>query len=295
MPTLEWNRSRFDVEYDWSQQGDEWSSAWGSVDMHWYGCILPRIHNFLPANTILEIAPGFGRWSQFLANHCEKLTLVDLSAKCIDACKKRFADNPDINYYVNDGSSLEMIPDDSIDLVFSFDSLVHAEEDIIKKYINQLTKKLKRNGVGIIHHSNLGQYKSYFAFLQWINGIVCRNRISGAKDEPTFSKKQTPTLLQQGGLLLTQLGIIDNLNGRAMSMTATKFDQYVREAGLQCISQEIVNWGTKRLIDCLSIFTKRNSCYSCENKILRNPNFMKETRFIANYAKLYDNSCRRFT
>jgi SAM-dependent methyltransferase len=255
--------------------------------MHWYGSILPRIHNFVPANTILEIGPGFGRWSQFLANHCEKLILVDLSSKCIDACKKRFAGNPRINYYVNDGFSLEMIPDDSIDLVFSFDSLVHVEDDVIKKYISQLSKKLKQNGVGVIHHSNLGEYKSYFSFLQRIHRIAGRGQVGQVKEDASPFKKQTPTLLQQGGLLLMKLGLIDNWNSRAMSMTAIKFEQYAREAGLQCISQELINWATKRLIDCISIFTKKDSCYSRENRILRNPNFMKEAHSIANYAKLY--------
>jgi hypothetical protein len=235
----------------------------------------------------LEIGPGFGRWSEFLADHCEKLILVDLSAKCIDACKKRFAGNPRISYYVHDGSSLEMIPDDSIDFVFSFDSLVHVEDDVIKKYIGQLSKKLSQNGVGIIHHSNLGEYKSYFSFLQWIHRIVGRGKSGPGKDDVSPFKKQTPTLLQKGGLLLMRLGLIDNWNSRAMSMTAVKFEQYAREAGLQCISQEVINWATKRLIDCISVFTRKDSRYARENRILRNPNFMKEAHSIASYASLY--------
>ncbi|MBR8827309.1 MAG: hypothetical protein DSM107014_05285 [Gomphosphaeria aponina SAG 52.96 = DSM 107014] len=51
-----------------------------------------------------------------------------------------------------------MIPDDSIDLVFSNDSLVHAEADVIESYLAQLSLKLKVNGVGFIQHSNLGNH-----------------------------------------------------------------------------------------------------------------------------------------
>ena len=32
-------------------------------DSQWFGLIFPRIHAFLPTGTILEIAPGFGRWT----------------------------------------------------------------------------------------------------------------------------------------------------------------------------------------------------------------------------------------
>ena len=36
-----------------------------------------------------------------------------------------------------------MIQDKSIDFVFSFDSLVHAEAEVIEAYLNQLAMKLQ--------------------------------------------------------------------------------------------------------------------------------------------------------
>jgi hypothetical protein len=42
----------------------------------------PRIHKYLPAKRILEIAPGFGRWTRFLIPSCEELKGIDLSSKC---------------------------------------------------------------------------------------------------------------------------------------------------------------------------------------------------------------------
>jgi len=44
--------------------------------------------------------------------------------------------------------------DNSIDFCFSFDSLVHAELDIIESYCTQLVDKLTPTGVAFIHHSN---------------------------------------------------------------------------------------------------------------------------------------------
>ena len=113
MPTVEENKKAWDQTYNWPQAGDEWSNAWGGVYAQWYGVLLPRLYRFLPAQTILEISPGYGRWSQFLVDFCTNLILVDISNTCIKACKKRFSNETHISYHVNDGKSLEMIGDKS--------------------------------------------------------------------------------------------------------------------------------------------------------------------------------------
>ena len=118
-----------------------------------------RINRFVPTGTILEIAPGYGRWTQYLQGLCEQLVVVDLTENCIDHCRKRFADLDHITYHVNDGRSLAMIEDESIDFVFSFDSLVHVELDVLEAYLAQLGAKLRPGGAGFIHHSNAGSYR----------------------------------------------------------------------------------------------------------------------------------------
>jgi hypothetical protein len=55
------------------------------------------------------------------------------------------------------GRSLSMVADMSIDLAFSFDSLVHAEVDVIEGYIAQLRHKLTPDGIAFLHHSNFAQ------------------------------------------------------------------------------------------------------------------------------------------
>src|ERR671937_2540807 len=136
--------------WDWSRAGDEWSDWCGGTEAMWHGTLMPRIHRFLPAGTILEIAPGYGRWTQFLKEHCERLVLVDLAENCIAHCRERFAGEDHIAYHVNDGRSLAMVEDESVDLAFSFDSLVHADLDVLASYLDQLARKLKRDGVGFI-------------------------------------------------------------------------------------------------------------------------------------------------
>jgi SAM-dependent methyltransferase len=158
MPTFEWNRSTWETTYDWSGAGEEWSESWGGSESQWYGSICPRIARFLPAPSVLEIAPGFGRWTRFLLRNCDHYTGVDLSGACVEFCQKKFADYPNAEFYANDGRSLDNVRDESIDFVLSYDSLVHAEPDIIEGYLLEIARKLKTDGAGFIHHSNLGSY-----------------------------------------------------------------------------------------------------------------------------------------
>src|SRR6266550_6857049 len=65
------------MKYDWKDAGEEWSAPWGTSAAQWFGAILPRVRAFLPAETILEIAPGFGRWTYYLKDYCQELWIVD--------------------------------------------------------------------------------------------------------------------------------------------------------------------------------------------------------------------------
>ena len=163
MPSITENRELWGDRWDWAQRGDEWSAWWGGTSALWYGVLLPRIHALVPTGSILEIAPGYGRWTQFLKDLCDELVIVDLTDHCIAHCRERFAEASNITYHVNDGRSLAMVPNGSVDFVFSFDSLVHAEPDVVACYLDQLADKLTPSGVGFIHHSNAGTLRALSA------------------------------------------------------------------------------------------------------------------------------------
>lgn len=156
MPSLEWNINTWNSNHPWEKLGEEWSDRWGGSEAQWFGTILPRIHRFLPAKNILEIAPGFGRWTKYLLKNTDSYVGIDLSKKCIDHCSSHFSKN-NTKFYVNDGISLDMVEDGAFDFIFSFDSLVHATLEIHKAYIPQIISKLSPNGVAFIHHSNFAE------------------------------------------------------------------------------------------------------------------------------------------
>lgn len=158
VPDLNWNKTTWGSTYAWHDSGEEWSTAWGGSEAQWFGAIFPRLHRFLPARRILEIAPGFGRWTKYLIPACDEFVGIDLSTKCVDACRDRFASAKHAQFFANDGHSLAAAKNESFDLIFSFDSLVHAEVDVLTSYIPQVLRKLALGGVAFLHHSNLLAY-----------------------------------------------------------------------------------------------------------------------------------------
>jgi ubiquinone/menaquinone biosynthesis C-methylase UbiE len=252
MPSVQQNLELWNQNYSWSDEGDEWSSAWGGTDWTWWTSLYPRVYPFLPAGTILEIAPGHGRFTKYLKESCERLIVVDLSPNCIEACQRRFAGDSHIEYHVNDGRSLAMVPDGSIDFVFSFDSLVHADAEVIQEYVRQIARKLTPRGWGFLHHSNLGSYRLNAALAGYAN-----------KAKPI-------------GRMLTKAGLLVSPCWRAGDMTADLFDRYCRQHGLQCMSQELINWGNYQfLIDSISIFRAEHGARAVR-KVIRNDGFMDE-------------------
>lgn len=240
------------MKYDWKEAGEEWSLPWGSSAGQWEGTIFPRIRDCLPTCTILEIAPGFGRWTHYLKDYCEELWAVDKSNDCIDACRRRFAEEPHVHCCLNDGRSLSMVPDASVDFVFSFDSFVHPDREIVEAYLRELGTKLKTDGKGFIHHSNFGEYVN-----------TPRERLPEVLAKPLIKAK-----------------ILDWAHHRNPSMSAELFRALCAQHGLRCISQELVNWRGRRLIDCLSLFERSDSAHRNATKVVRNPDFFREAARI---------------
>lgn len=157
MGTVQENRKHWGALYHWRDGGEEWSAAWGGSAAQWAHTLAPRIAEFVPAERIVEIGSGYGRWTHFLREHARELVALDLAGACVEACSTRFRDDPRVVCRQTDGSSLSGVADRSVDLVFSFDSLVHAELDTLEAYLREIRRCLTRDGVAFLHHSNFGE------------------------------------------------------------------------------------------------------------------------------------------
>jgi 2-polyprenyl-3-methyl-5-hydroxy-6-metoxy-1,4-benzoquinol methylase len=248
MPSIDENRTQWST-YDWPEGGEEWSRSWGDPRLMWYGSIYPRIAAVTPAAHILEIAPGFGRCTQYLLGLCRRLTVVDLTEKCINTCRARFAEHSHIEYMVNDGRSLAFLDDASVDFVFSWDSLVHADADVCRAYVTQLGQKMAPGGYGFVHHSNMAAYRDP------LSGEIARQ----------------------------------SAHWRDGSMSAELFRAMCADAGLQVLSQEILAWEEGLNSDALSWFHRpvRHGGSPAETWIHENPTFPREVERLRFLSRLY--------
>ena len=104
---------------------------------------------------MLEIGPGQGRWTQYLKDRCDELILVDPAEHCVEACRDRSTGRASHRLPRATADRFRALADRSVDLAFSFDSLVHAEADALESYAHELARVLKPDGIAFIHHSNM--------------------------------------------------------------------------------------------------------------------------------------------
>jgi SAM-dependent methyltransferase len=263
MPGIEDNRATWNAPASWTGQGEQWSGPWDSADAQWWGSLLPRLHRFVPTGRIVELGPGHGRWSRYLKDLCEELILVDVAENCIAACRERFAAATNITYLVSDGRSLPEVGDRSVDLIFSFDSLVHAEADVLEAYLRELARVLAADGVAFVHHSNMG---------------ALRRQADRARRVPDGWRRR----LAKHGIL------VNTYAWRAESTTAEWFARECSASGLSCIGQELIAWHYGRyLTDTISLVARPGSRWDRQRVVVRNRGFMEEARMAREVERIY--------
>jgi SAM-dependent methyltransferase len=154
------NLLTWDQKYAWPKDGDEWggqAALCGVPYPEWKESLVQ--HLLIPHITkqahVLEIAPGHGRWTEFLITLAGHVMVVDLSASCLDFCRNRFQAHSNIDYVLTTGDRLPRCAEGWIDFVWSYDSFVHMDKQVIRAYLNEIRRVLKPGGSAIIHHSNV--------------------------------------------------------------------------------------------------------------------------------------------
>lgn len=157
MPSIAANLEAWNVGHRWEADGDEFhefATTRGHSYDSWKKSLVDTylIPNIKPDISVLEIGCGHGRWSEYFVGKVDKLWLVDLSPNCIEACRTKFGDSAAT--YIETGGDLSSIPDQSVDLVWSFDVFVHIDAHDTSNYLKQLQRIMKPDALAIIHHAD---------------------------------------------------------------------------------------------------------------------------------------------
>jgi SAM-dependent methyltransferase len=154
--SIEENLTKWTYPGAWSKDGDEWDDQAIFCNQPyeiWKNSIVENFIRENSNNSVLEIGCGHGRWSEYLINFADHVSLVDLNGEHIDFCRGRFKDKKNVTFFKNDGKSLGYIEDNSIDFIWSYDVFVHIDKKTQFDYFLEFKRVLKTNGKCIIHHT----------------------------------------------------------------------------------------------------------------------------------------------
>jgi SAM-dependent methyltransferase len=128
------------------------------MDKHWTATIWPLITD-CDFDVTLELGPGAGRNTARLAQVARCIHAVDYNEYALQRLRDRFhswAGPCELHFHRNRGSDLAMIGDQSVTFIYSWDAAVHFDKRVMSEYVSEFARVLKTNGMGFIHHSNLG-------------------------------------------------------------------------------------------------------------------------------------------
>jgi ubiquinone/menaquinone biosynthesis C-methylase UbiE len=160
LENIQKNLEIWDQTYAWPEHGDEWdgqAALCGIPYAKWKESMVQHllVPHFDNRSHVLEIAPGHGRWTEYLVKLAGHVTVVDLSPTCLDHCRNRFQAHRNIDYVLTTGDRLPCCADDQIDFVWSYDSFVHMDRSVIRAYLGEIRRVLKAGASAIVHHSNV--------------------------------------------------------------------------------------------------------------------------------------------
>jgi Methyltransferase domain len=128
-----------------------------------YAITLRCIRPYITADTVaLEIGPGRGAYTRAMLDARELWCLDALSAEH-NAFWEYVGDQGHVHYVQVDDFSCEMLPDDAIDFVFSYDVLCHVPFDGIEAYATALLPKLRSRAHCFWMVADYAKYRRFIA------------------------------------------------------------------------------------------------------------------------------------
>ncbi len=95
---------------------------------------------------ILDITCGEGYGSNIMADAAREVIGVDLDGETISEAKSRYK-NPNIRYLAGSATQIPLAENNSFDLIVSFETLKHIDEQQQVVFLNEVKRLLKPEGL----------------------------------------------------------------------------------------------------------------------------------------------------
>lgn len=157
--------------------GDEWNGteSGGAASVDEYNRLLedrfiaPYVEG---TDTVLELGVGGGKTSALLRAHARQLICADIAGEMLAAARQRLGDDG-VRYVKLDGTSLDGIAARSVDVFFSFDTMVHIEPRDIFNYLTRIPPLMRGKRLCILHHTNILSERGWARFLrEWDKNLM---------------------------------------------------------------------------------------------------------------------------
>jgi len=123
-----------------------------------YHAILDLVKN----KKVLDAACGEGYGTNLISQHAEFVWGIDISKDSIDWATTAYHSN-NIEFKVSDIQTLP-ISDQSVDVVVSFETIEHVDEKAQEKFLNEIKRVLKPNGILIMSTPDKRLYSDIVGF-----------------------------------------------------------------------------------------------------------------------------------
>jgi SAM-dependent methyltransferase len=140
------------VGKDWVE-GSYYDEAERAFAPQWEKLIWPVIRG-CDLTTTLELAPGHGRNTAKLLKLAGSVIAVDINESNIEFLRKRFSGEPRLVLIMNTGYALDGVANASVSFVYCFDAMVHFFPDVVRAYLKEFRRVMKRGARAFIHYSN---------------------------------------------------------------------------------------------------------------------------------------------
>lgn len=126
------------------------------IDPIWHGLLEPQLRD-CDFRCVLDLATGHGRNAVKLLRLVPakgRLILADIRPESIAACRRRFGNDPRLEYHITNGWTLPGISTNRVTLFYCFDAMVHFDSDVVRAYLREARRVMAPGARAFLHHSN---------------------------------------------------------------------------------------------------------------------------------------------
>ncbi len=126
--------------------------------MQRYVSVLPLVKG----KVVVDIASGEGYGTNILAEEATTITGLDISREAVENASKKYV-RSNLKYAVGDVAKIPL-EDSSVDVIVSFETIEHVDEDKQKKFLKEAKRILKDDGLLVVSTPNKELYSDKYNY-----------------------------------------------------------------------------------------------------------------------------------